>query len=72
MDRHEEIKASYKSLGKGFANMYDGIITRSTLLGKLMDRKAYRILFQNSGFHRSSGRDLSVCKMRKRYVAESC
>ena len=37
MDRHEGIKASYKSLGKGFANTYDGIITRSTLLGKLMD-----------------------------------
>lgn len=27
MDRHEEIKASYKSLGKGYSNMYDGIIT---------------------------------------------
>jgi hypothetical protein len=37
MDRHEEIKASYKSLGKGCANMYDGIITRSTLPGKLTD-----------------------------------
>ncbi len=37
MDRHEEIKASYKSLGKGYSNMYDGIITRSTLLGKIMD-----------------------------------
>lgn len=37
MNRHEEIKASYQSLGKGFANMYDGIITRSTLLGKMMD-----------------------------------
>ena len=37
MDIHEEIKASYKSLGKGYANMYDGIITRSTLPGKLMD-----------------------------------
>jgi ubiquinone/menaquinone biosynthesis C-methylase UbiE len=37
MDRHEEIKASYKSLGKGYSNLYDGIITRSTLLGKIMD-----------------------------------
>lgn len=37
MDRHEEIKASYKALGGGFANLYDGIITRSTTIGKLMD-----------------------------------
>ena len=37
MNRHEEIKASYKQLGGGFANLYDGIITRSTLIGKLMD-----------------------------------
>jgi ubiquinone/menaquinone biosynthesis C-methylase UbiE len=37
MDRHEEIKASYRALGGGFANLYDGIITRSTLIGKLMD-----------------------------------
>lgn len=37
MNRHEEIKASYQALGSGFANLYDGIITRSTLLGKLMD-----------------------------------
>jgi len=37
MNRHEEIKASYKSLGKGFASLYDGIITRSTLIGRLMD-----------------------------------
>ncbi len=37
MDRHEEIKRSYKALGKGYANLYDGIITRSTLIGKLMD-----------------------------------
>ena len=37
MSRHDEIKASYKTLGSGFANMYDGIITRSTLLGRLMD-----------------------------------
>ncbi|MBO4363943.1 MAG: hypothetical protein IKY07_00715 [Clostridia bacterium] len=27
IDRHEEIKASYKSPGKGYSNMYDGIIT---------------------------------------------
>lgn len=37
MSRHEEIKASYKALGGGFASLYDGIITRSTLTGKLMD-----------------------------------
>ena len=37
MNRHEEIKASYRALGGGFANLYDGIITRSTLIGKLMD-----------------------------------
>lgn len=36
MSRHDEIKASYKTLGK-VGTMYDGIITRSTLLGKLMD-----------------------------------
>ncbi len=37
MSRHDEIRISYKTLGSGFANLYDGIITRSTLLGKLMD-----------------------------------
>ncbi len=37
MNRHEEIKASYKALGGGFANLYDGIITRSTPIGKLMN-----------------------------------
>lgn len=36
MSRHDEIKASYKQLGS-IGTMYDGIITRSTLLGKLMD-----------------------------------
>ena len=35
-DRHEEIQKSYKQLG-GFAGLYDGIITRSTLIGKVMD-----------------------------------
>ena len=35
--RHDEIKASYKQLGGSFANFYDGIITRSTLTGKLVD-----------------------------------
>ena len=35
-DRHSEIQASYKQLG-GSGNIYDGIITRSTFLGKLMD-----------------------------------
>lgn len=36
MSRHDEIKESYKQLGS-IGTMYDGIITRSTLLGKLMD-----------------------------------
>lgn len=36
MARHEEIQNSYKTLGN-IGTMYDGIITRSTLLGKLMD-----------------------------------
>ena len=36
MSRHDEIKASYRQLGN-IGTMYDGIITRSTLLGKLMD-----------------------------------
>ena len=35
-DRHEDIQKSYKQLGS-IGSMYDGIITRSTLLGKLMD-----------------------------------
>ena len=36
MARHDEIRRSYKELG-AFGNVYDGIITRSTLLGKIMD-----------------------------------
>ena len=36
MTRHDEIRRSYKALGD-MANLYDGIITRSTLLGKIMD-----------------------------------
>ena len=36
MSRHDEIKESYKTLGK-VGTVYDGIVTRSTLLGKLMD-----------------------------------
>ena len=36
MTRHDEIRRSYKELGE-FGNVYDGIITRSTLLGKLLD-----------------------------------
>ena len=36
MTRHDEIRESYRQLG-GFASAYDGIITRSTLLGKIMD-----------------------------------
>ncbi|MBR6406990.1 MAG: class I SAM-dependent methyltransferase [Clostridia bacterium] len=48
MNIHEEIKASYKSLGKGFANMYDGIITRSTLLGKMMDSLVWELNAENA------------------------
>ena len=36
MTRHDEIRRSYKALG-GMATLYDGIITRSTVLGKVMD-----------------------------------
>lgn len=36
MTRHEEIKSSYRALGK-MGTLYDGIITRSSPLGKLMD-----------------------------------
>lgn len=36
MTRHDEIWRSYKALGD-MASVYDGIITRSTLLGKIMD-----------------------------------
>ena len=36
MTRHDEIRRSYKELGE-FGNVYDGIITRSTLLGKVLD-----------------------------------
>ena len=36
MSRHDEIRRSYKALG-GMGNIYDGIITRSTFLGKVLD-----------------------------------
>ena len=36
MTRYDEIKASYRKLGNR-ADFYDGIITRSTLIGKLVD-----------------------------------
>ena len=36
MTRHDEIRASYRKLGNS-ADFYDGIITRSTLIGKLVD-----------------------------------
>ena len=36
MTRHDEIRASYRKLGNR-ADFYDGIITRSTLMGKLVD-----------------------------------
>ena len=37
MPRHDENRASYKTLGK-IGAMYDGIITRSTLPGKLTSK----------------------------------
>ena len=36
MTRHDEIRRSYKALGD-MGSIYDGIITRSTLIGKMMD-----------------------------------
>lgn len=36
MSRHDEIKASYKQLGN-IGTLYDGIITRSSPLGKVID-----------------------------------
>ena len=36
MTRHDEIRASYRKLGTR-ADLYDGIITRSTLFGKLVE-----------------------------------
>ncbi len=36
MTRHDEIRASYKQLG-GSGSLYDGIITRSTVIGKILD-----------------------------------
>lgn len=36
LSRHDKIRASYKKLGD-VGTMYDGIVTRSTLLGKVMD-----------------------------------
>lgn len=38
MDRHEEIKKSYKQLGGRFANIYDGMITYTAPVGKLMNK----------------------------------
>lgn len=35
-DRHEAIQTAYRQLGR-YGNLYDGIITRSTLTGKLID-----------------------------------
>ena len=36
MSRHDEIRSSYKALGE-LGSFYDGIITRSTLAGKIID-----------------------------------
>lgn len=36
--RHEEIKASYKQLGSGFAAFYDGMITYTAPVGKLLNK----------------------------------
>ena len=38
VDRHVEIKASYKQLGGSFASFYDGMITYTKPIGKLMNR----------------------------------
>ena len=35
-DRHEEIQKSYRQLGSS-GSLYDGIITRSTLIGRIID-----------------------------------
>ena len=43
MTRHDEIRRSYKALGD-MASVYDGIITRSTLLGKVMEDFAGKLL----------------------------
>ena len=46
MTRHDEIRASYRKLGNS-ADFYDGIITRSTLIGKLVDSVVWgRILYR--------------------------
>ena len=37
-DRHAEIKASYKQLGGSFASFYDGMITYTKPMGKLVNR----------------------------------
>ncbi len=37
MNRHEEIKNAYRSLGNG-SNFYDGMITCTTILGKAVDK----------------------------------
>ena len=42
MTRHDEIRRSYKALGD-MGSVYDGIITRSTLLGKIMDGLIWRL-----------------------------
>ena len=42
MTRHDEIRRSYKALGD-MGTLYDGIITRSTLLGKVMDSLVWGI-----------------------------
>lgn len=42
MNRHEEIKNAYKSLG-GDATFYDGMITCSTLSGKAVCKLVWNI-----------------------------
>ena len=36
--KHEEIRASYKQLGSGFANFYDGMITYTAPAGKILNK----------------------------------
>lgn len=38
MDRHEEIRNSYKQLGGSYASFYDGMITYSSPFGKLLNK----------------------------------
>ena len=62
-DRHSEIKSSYKQLG-GIGSVYDGIITRSTLLGKLMDSLEKRLgaLYREVSVHTVNAEGIFHCE----------